>query len=182
MTGAQLKEACVPRTLLLAEEIGRTARETRAAHGDVVGAIVEKLNGDRLFGGKIVDIARRTDAGFAKAEAVIEGTGRDAGATLRLSVQNEHLVASRDGDLVATVPDLIIMLDSESGEPITTEEMRYGFRVTVIAAPCDPRWRSSARATSATTWSTFRSSSVGLRASGGRSALPLAEPGSRAVG
>jgi hypothetical protein len=144
MTGAQLKEAIVPRTLLLAEEIGRTARETRAAHGDVVGAIVGKLNGHRLFDGKIVDIARRTDAGFAKAEAVIEGTGGDAGATLRLSVQNEHLVASRDGDLVATVPDLIIMLDSESGEPITTEEMRYGFRVTVIAAPCDPRWRSEA--------------------------------------
>ena len=36
------------------------------------------------------------------------------------------------------------MLDSETGEPITTEEMRYGFRVTVIAAPCDPRWRTPA--------------------------------------
>jgi DUF917 family protein len=144
MTGAQLKEACVPRTLSLAEELGRTARETRAAHGDVVGAIVERLDGHRLFSGKIVDIARRTDAGFAKAEAVIDGTGEDAGSTLQLSVQNEHLVARRDGEIAATVPDLIIMLDAESGEPITTEEMRYGFRVTVLAAPCDPRWRTDA--------------------------------------
>jgi hypothetical protein len=59
-------------------------------------------------------------------------------------VQNEHLLARRDGAVVATVPDLIMMLDSESGEPITTEEMRYGFRVTIVAAPCDPRWRTEA--------------------------------------
>ena len=59
-----------------------------------------------------------------------------------LDVQNEHLVARVDGKIAASVPDLIIMLDSETGEPITTEEMRYGFRVTVIAAPCDPRWRT----------------------------------------
>ncbi len=43
-----------------------------------------------------------------------------------------------------TVPDLITILDSERGEPIMTEELRYGFRVTVIGMPCDPRWRSPA--------------------------------------
>jgi DUF917 family protein len=144
MTGAQLKEACVPRTLQLAEDIGRLVRETRGAHGDPIAAMTERMDGHRLFEGKIVDIARRTDAGFAKAEARIDGVGPDAGSTLTLSVQNEHLLARRDGEVVATVPDLIMMLDSESGEPITTEEMRYGFRVTIVAAPCDPRWRSEA--------------------------------------
>ena len=29
------------------------------------------------------------------------------------------------------------MLDAETGGPITTEELRYGFRVIVAAAPCD---------------------------------------------
>ena len=118
------------------------ARETEAAHGDVVAAVQERIGGFRLFQGKIVDIARRTDAGFAKAEAKLEGTGDSAGSALVLDVQNEHLVARLDGKIAASVPDLIIMLDSETGEPITTEEMRYGFRVTVIAAPCDPRWRT----------------------------------------
>ena len=64
--------------------------------------------------------------------------------TLELRFQNEHLVALRDGEIVVSVPDLIIVLDAETGEPITTEELRYGFRVTVIAAPCDARWRSDA--------------------------------------
>jgi DUF917 family protein len=144
MTGAQVKEMTIPRTLLLAEDIGRVARETREAHGDVVGAVTARIGGFPLFEGKIVDIARRTDAGFAKATARVEGIGAHAGSTLSLDVQNEHLVATVDGEIVASVPDLIIMLDAETGEPITTEDMRYGFRVAVFAAPCDPRWRTPA--------------------------------------
>lgn len=144
MTGAQVKEMTIHKTLQLAEDIGRVARETREAHGDVVAAVTERIAGYRIFEGKIVDIARRTESGFAKATARVEGTGPNAGTTLALDVQNEHLVARVDGEVVASVPDLIIMLDSETGEPITTEDMRYGFRVSVIAAPCDLRWREPA--------------------------------------
>ena len=72
----------------------------------------------------------------------IEGSGGDAGSSLVLQIQNEHLVAIRDGEIVCSVPDLIVVLDAENGGPITTEELRYGFRVSVVAAPCDPRWRS----------------------------------------
>ena len=42
-----------------------------------------------------------------------------------------------------TTPDLIIVLDHDSGEPITTEGLRYGQRVRVIAAPSDARWHSA---------------------------------------
>ncbi|MGN6032952.1 MAG: S-methyl thiohydantoin desulfurase domain-containing protein, partial [Thermomicrobiales bacterium] len=47
-------------------------------------------------------------------------------------------------EVLVTVPDLITMLDAETGEPITTEDLRYGFRVVVIGIPCDGRWRSAA--------------------------------------
>jgi DUF917 family protein len=143
MSGEQLKAgAFVPGTIGLAEELGRLVRETRAAHGDPIGAVVERLGARRLFGGKVVDVARRTEAGWAKAEARIEGTGADAGSALVLQTQNEHLVAIRDGDIVCSVPDLIIVMDAESGAPITTEELRYGFRVVVVGAPCVPAWRT----------------------------------------
>ena len=143
MTGAQLRGgAFVAGTITLAEELGRIVRETRAAHGDPIGAVVERLGGRRLFGGKVVDVARRTEAGWAKAEARIEGTGADAGSTLVLHTQNEHLVAIRDDEAVCSVPDLIVVMDAESGGPITTEELRYGFRVVVVGAPCVPAWRT----------------------------------------
>ena len=48
----------------------------------------------------------------------------------------------RDGVLVATVPDIITVVDSQSAEAVSTEVLRYGQRVTVIAFPCDPIWRS----------------------------------------
>jgi DUF917 family protein len=144
MDGRMLKEAMVPGTIGLAEELGRLVRETRASHGDAIGAVVERLSGFRVFTGKIADVARRTETGFARGEARIEGTGDESGSTLELRFQNEHLVALRDGEIVVSVPDLIIVLDAETGEPITTEELRYGFRVTVIATPCDARWRTPA--------------------------------------
>jgi DUF917 family protein len=142
LSGRQLRESMVPGTLGLAQELGRLIRETRTAHGDPVQAIIDRLRGFRVFGGKLADVQRRTEAGFARGEARIEGLGGDAGSVLRIRFQNEHLVAIRDGELVASVPDLIIVLDAETGEPITTEELRYGFRVAVISTPCDPRWRT----------------------------------------
>jgi hypothetical protein len=41
-----------------------------------------------------------------------------------------------------SAPDLICVFDVESGEPVTTEALRYGYRVEVIGIPCDPRFRS----------------------------------------
>jgi uncharacterized protein len=144
MDGRTVKEALVPGTISLAEELGRLIRETRAAHGDAVSAVVERLGGFHVFTGKIADVARRTETGFARGDARIEGTGDYAGSILEVRFQNEHLVALRDGEIVVSVPDLIVVLDAETGEPITTEELRYGFRVTVIATPCDRRWRTDA--------------------------------------
>lgn len=37
-----------------------------------------------------------------------------------------------------------LVLDRETGEPITTELLRYGHRVSVVTAPCDERWHSGA--------------------------------------
>jgi uncharacterized protein len=142
LSGRQARESLVAGTLGLAEELGRLLRETRAAHGDAIQAIVDRLAGYRIFTGKIADVARRTEAGFARGDARVEGVGEDAESMLELRFQNEHLVAVRDGEIVASVPDLIFVLDAETGEPITTESLRYGFRVAVLAMPCDPRWRS----------------------------------------
>lgn len=137
MRGDQLRDGLVPATLTLAENLGRSVREARGRHADPVAAATGVLSGVELFRGKVVDVERRTTGGFARGQARLEGTG-----VLELSFQNEHLLARRDGEIVATTPDLICVLDTDSGEPVTTEAMRYGLRVTVIGVPCDPRWTS----------------------------------------
>ena len=57
------------------------------------------------------------------------------GSEGRIAIQNENLVLWVDGEPVIMVPDLIINLDLETGEPITTEVLRYGQRVAVIGLP-----------------------------------------------
>ncbi|MEV7796964.1 DUF917 domain-containing protein [Streptomyces sp. NPDC087512] len=140
LRGDELEGGLVPATLTLAERLGAAVREARAAHDDPVAAALTMLSGAHLLTGKVVDVSRRTEGGFARGHARIEGIADDAGRVLELSFQNEHLLAVRDGATVATTPDLICVLDSETGDPVTTEGLRYGLRITVIAAPCDPRW------------------------------------------
>jgi uncharacterized protein len=136
--GRQVKETMIPGTLRLGEELERLVRETREEHGDVVQAVTDRLGGHVLFEGKIVDVARQTSGGFARAETRVAGTGEYAESTAVLRSQNEFLVAERDGEVAASTPDLIIALDTQTGEPVTTEAMRYGFRVTVLARPAIP--------------------------------------------
>lgn len=142
MTGRQLKQSMVPGTLSRVERIGRMLREAHAAHRDPIKAVIEATGGFEGFRGKVVDVRRRTERGFARGEAKLIGLDDDTGASLVINFQNEHLVAERDGEVVVSVPDLITVLDLESGQPITTESLRYGFRVAVLGIPCDPRWRT----------------------------------------
>jgi DUF917 family protein len=142
MTGKQMREAAVPATISLAEKIGATIREARRNSTDPVATVLEVSNGIKLFKGKISDIERRTETGFARGEATIVGIGEDQGSTLKIRFQNEFLIALKDGEVMATVPDLITILDAETGEPITTESLRYGFRVVVMAMPCNEKWRT----------------------------------------
>ncbi|WP_193597940.1 DUF917 domain-containing protein [Microbacterium sp. YJN-G] len=140
MSGTAARESLVSGSLSRCIEIGRQIAGARDGKSDPVAAAVELLGGRELFDGKVVDVQRATTTGFARGQARIDGEG---GASIILHFQNEHLVAEQDGETLATTPDLIMVLEAESGEPITTEGLRYGQRVRVIAAPADERWHSA---------------------------------------
>jgi uncharacterized protein len=139
LTVEEAKRATVRRSVTLGIRIGRAIER---AVGDPVDTLIEELAAARLIGGKVADVERRTTAGFVRGSATVEGLAGDAGRTLRLEIQNENLVALADGRVVASVPDIITVLDSETADAISTERLRYGQRVTVIAFPCDPIWRT----------------------------------------
>ena len=67
MTGAQLKAFCIPGTLSLARRVGEAVRTARKSRADIHDAVLAVTGGRRLFAGKIVDVERRTTAGFAPA-------------------------------------------------------------------------------------------------------------------
>ena len=65
-------------------------------------------------------------------------------AAVRLAVafRNEFLRAQQDGRTIAIVPDLICILDRDTAEPITTENLKYGQRVRVVGSSVPPLLRS----------------------------------------
>jgi hypothetical protein len=142
MSGAIAKRAAVRGTLTLARRLGEILRESRATHADAVAAIQSKLDAATIFHGRVTDIARRTETGFARGEAKFTGVEDYRGHEYRIAFQNEFLIAERDGQPIVTTPDLITLLDSDTGAPITTETLRYGLRVVAIAIPCAPQWRT----------------------------------------
>lgn len=144
MSGREAKDRAVAGTISLSRAIGRLIETARLDGEDVGLTVASHLGGARLFVGKVSEVERETVAGFARSSVVLSGIGTHLGSELRLQAQNEWLVAMLGGKPAASTPDLIITLDAESGEPVTVEEIRFGFRIQVLATPCDRRWRTPA--------------------------------------
>ena len=139
LSAAQARTATVRGSVSLAIKIGESVAH---AYGSPVAALIAEIGAFQLLSGKISDVERHTTKGFVRGSVVVEGLGDDAGRLLRLELQNENLVALERGRVLASVPDLISVLDSETADAIVTERIAYGQRVTVIAFPCDPVWRT----------------------------------------
>ena len=140
MSAEQVRRTAVPNTLSLARDLGNAVKDARSRGRDPLDAILETCPGKVLFSGKVVDLDRRTTAGFARGTLTIDGLEAFSGERMVIEFQNENLVARRDGEIVCTVPDLICAVATDLGDPVTTELMRYGLRVTILGFPAPELW------------------------------------------
>ena len=134
-TGREVKTGSHLHTVTKALRIGHTVRRAKAEHRDPVAALLRRERGVELLRGKVTDVERRTTGGYLRGRLDIACLDAYAGATSRIAFQNEFTVAWRNDEPCATTPDLICVLDQDSGEAIGTEVIRFGQRVAVIALP-----------------------------------------------
>jgi uncharacterized protein len=142
LSGKEVKKAAIKGTLTLAENIGEILLNSKGNGASAISKILKLLNGYKLFDGKITNISRNLDGGFTRGKAIFNGIKDNSGEQYTIYFQNEHLIAKHDDKLLCCTPDLISVLDFETGMPITTERIRYGERVTVVAFPCNEKWRT----------------------------------------
>jgi hypothetical protein len=142
MSGKVAKECVVRGTLSLCARIGETLRAAREAHEDPVIALARLLGAEVIFQGRISDIERRTVGGFARGRAIMTGLEDWRDQALKLEFQNEFLIAERNGDVLVTTPDLISVVEADTGNPVTADSLRYGQRLVTLAYPCNPKWRT----------------------------------------
>ena len=148
MSGEVCRTAAVDGSLSAALAIGRAINDSRSPVAPLqrLLTVLRGLDLYRhafvLFEGKIVDVARQTTGGFVFGHcevAAIQG-----GEHVRIEFQNENLVVRKDGRVLAIVPDLITLVDTESGRAVPTESLRYGQRVSVVGCSAPAALRTEA--------------------------------------
>ncbi|RVX70342.1 hypothetical protein B0A52_05841 [Exophiala mesophila] len=167
-TTKRVREYGVLNTVSLAWRIGRSvarAQQESTIH-TVAEQIIDAVGGPTtakiLFRGKIVAVERRLFKGHSYGEITIKQVQADEeenrhevaavaeGGVLKIPFKNENIYAkhvAEDGSesYIATVPDLISVLDTQSGLALGVPEYRYGLMVTVLAIACSPRWTDTPR-------------------------------------
>lgn len=144
MTGKQLKEAAVLGVLSKAEKIGRSILEAKSNYKSPLESVLESADGTLIFQGKITDVSIRTEGRWNKGICKLKGLGQYSEQEMILDFQNEFLIAKVGDKVIASVPDLITVLDMDTAEPLTAETLQYGYRLHVIAMPCDEKWKTPA--------------------------------------
>lgn len=121
----------------------RTAKEGAAEAGMTPEEyFLHFTGGFKLFKGKIADVLRETRGAFNFGRAVLEGIGEYRGSRACIDFQNENLQCVVDGEVRATVPDLICLVDPETFIPVPTDALKYGKRVLAVGLTCFDMWRT----------------------------------------
>ena len=143
MKGDFVKRAAVPGTITQALNLGRAVLQAHKTNADPVQTVIDQERGKLLMTAKIVDLQRHLKGGFAVGHLALEGFGNFQGDSGRIDLQNEFLVFRRNETVEVCTPDLIVVLDSDTGLPITTEMLRYGQRIAVLGLPAHSLMRSA---------------------------------------
>ena len=131
-----LMRTLVRGSIELALRIGKAIESARNRNAPAADAIVEVSDGRQFIAGKVVDLERQFRAGHDWGRVRIEGVEGDKGRRAEIDFKNEYLVLRLDDQVVLTVPDLITLIETETGTPVSTDILRPGLRVTVLGLPC----------------------------------------------
>lgn len=142
MTGAYVKRAAIPGTVTQAITLGEIVLRANREHVNPIPRICAQEHGVHLMDAKIVDLKRHLRGGFSVGEIALEGIDGDSGTRASVVFQNEFLTFERQGRVEVSVPDLIVLLDVDTGHAITTDSLRYGQRVALVALPSHPLLRT----------------------------------------
>lgn len=144
ITGAQAKQTgvLVKDSLSLARRIGAAVRLAKQNGGNPLESALTAGDGYRLFEGVVADFNWRDEDGFLQGDLSLQGSGAFTGQALETAYKNEHLVARRDGKVIATCPDLISVVDLQTYDGVNNPDFTIGQEVAVIGFKCDPLWRT----------------------------------------
>lgn len=144
-----LKENVIRNSISLSWRIGRAVYlakenlEVDKIPDYIVGAVGGSNFGKVLMRGKMIAISKKMEGGLDYGEVQIESDDKESkGRVLTISFMNENLLCKwkSTNKIIVTVPDLITVIDRNSGEAIGTPDYRYGLFCAVIIMRPNSKW------------------------------------------
>jgi hypothetical protein len=132
MSGKTMRKVICPGAISNSLAIGRTIREAIGQGEDPAVAVAESMDGFLLFRGTVSQYQWSNTGGSMMGSTEIEGSREYSGSSMRIWFKNENHLAWRDDKLVASSPDLISVMESQSGTPLTNDRVAEGQAVSVI--------------------------------------------------
>lgn len=137
----EIERVALMGTISRSIKLGKKVREANENKQDPVAGIAEILDGYHLFHGKVVSSNLREQGGFLVGTVEISGMGKWRGRKMRVWIKNENLLAWIGRKVIATTPDLIIMVDKQ-GHGLTNSRMKRGVEIHAIGARAPDVWRT----------------------------------------
>ncbi len=149
MKGQFVKGAIIPNTLSFAIELGNTLAQHRGNAEAMLPHLTDVFRHSEygacrlLHTGKVTDKSTKIVGGYDVGNLTITPFDSTQ-ASMEIAIKNEYLLALKDGEVIASVPDLIVIVDYETSTPINAERLKYGQRVAVFAVGCPAFYRQDA--------------------------------------
>lgn len=140
MDGQTVKKGSISGTVTQAIELGKIVVKAQENNLDPIGELVKDKDVRLVGSGTITDIDQAIKSGFLKGTVTIED--QESRSKILIIYENENLLVYINNKIVTTTPDIITVLDSQTGMPITTDAFLYGLRVIVIAIKANKIWQS----------------------------------------
>lgn len=138
----ELRDVLIKGTITKALELGSAWRKAKAAGQDVAQVVADLCDGRVVFRGTLKRCDYKVDDGFTVGEIAIQGDGIHVNQSLVVEVKNENLVCRLDGDVLATVPDLICLFDQRALCQISNPDCAVGQAVSVVVLPAPAPFRT----------------------------------------
>lgn len=136
----QAEKSGISGSLSLMKSIGEQMQQAIANKDNLVNTLASLLNGYVLFRGKLNRLNQRSEGGFTRGYAnFISLDNKKMNFTVLF--QNEYLLVKENDMPLCMTPDLIILIDEDTGTPVLTERLSYGMNVVAIGAPANEKWR-----------------------------------------
>jgi DUF917 family protein len=130
-----LRPALLPGTLSQAQRLGGMLRHMQDTPRALPQRIAEAAQGRVMFRGEVSASTADNKDGFTIGTFDIAGTGDFQGSQFRVDLKNENMVGWHDGTPVVTIPEIISILDTRTGQVVTNPHVSPGQEVAVLVLP-----------------------------------------------